>query len=505
MTSDNRIKSIAIVGGGTAGWMAAATLSRVLRDGACKITVIESPEIGTVGVGEATIPTILAFNKWLGFDENDLMRRTQATIKLGIEFRNWGTLGHAYFHPFGQLGKPIDMVSFHHYWLKLRQLGERTDIADYALSGVAARLGRFARPPQDMSLVLSSLAYAFHFDAALYGQFLREHAQARGVTRIERKIADVALRGDDGFIEAIVLEDGQRLAADFFIDCSGFRGLLIGQALNVGYEDWTHWLPCDRAVAVPCASAGEPVPYTRSTAREAGWQWRIPLQHRIGNGYVYCSAFISDGEAAAKLMADLDGRPLAEPRLLKFTTGRRRKFFDKNCLALGLAAGFLEPLESTSIHLIQSGISKLIGTFPDRGFSPLDADEYNRIALNEFDQVRDFIILHYFATERDDAALWNYCRTMPIPDTLRYKIEQFRGSGRVVLYGDELFTPTSWIAVSLGQNIWPRSYDRLVDLHDIDQVRVYVERMRSLLRHAAEGLPTHRAFIDANCRAAAAP
>jgi tryptophan 7-halogenase len=497
MMDGNRIRSIAIVGGGTAGWMAAATLARVLKG--VRITVVESPDIGTVGVGEATIPTILGFNKWLGFDEDDFMRRTQATIKLGIEFRDWSRLGHRYFHPFGPLGQPIEMVAFHHYWLKLKALGDPAPLADYSLNAVATRLGRFARPPRDPGLVASSLAYAFHFDAALYGQFLREFALARGVQRLERRIVDVELRGDDGFIAELVLENGEKIAADFFIDCSGFRSLLLGQALGVGYEDWSHWLPCDRAVAVPCDLGGDLSPCTRSTAHDAGWQWRIPLQHRIGNGYVYCSSHVNDDEAAATLLRNLDGRPLAAPRFLRFTTGRRKQIFHRNCLALGLAAGFLEPLESTSIHLIQSGISKLMGVFPDRTFNPDDLAEYNRVAIQEFDQVRDFIVLHYCATERSDSALWNYCRTMPIPETLRYKIDQFRSCARIVQYGDELFTPASFAAVAIGQNIWPSDYDRLVDFQDIDRVRAFAGRMRSLIADAAQRLPAHAEFI-ANLR-----
>ncbi len=498
---ENRIRKIAIVGGGTAGWMAAATLARVLRDGRTAITLIESPEIGTVGVGEATIPTILSFNRWLGLDENELLRRTQGTIKLGIEFRNWSRLDHTYFHPFGQLGTPIEMVAFHHYWLKLRSMGDSSPLTDYSLSGTAALLGRFARPVRDPKLVLSSMAYALHFDAGLYAQYLREFAQARGVQRLERKVMDVSLRSSDGFIESLLLDDGARVEADLFIDCSGFRALLIGDALKVGYEDWSHWLPCDRAVAVPSENTGAPALYTRSTAREAGWQWRIPLQHRTGNGYVYCSRHISDDAAAATLLANLEGKALAEPRALRFTTGRRKQIFHKNCLALGLSAGFVEPLESTSIHLIQSGISRLIGVFPGRDADPLDVAEYNRQAIAEFDQVRDFVILHYWATDRSDTPLWDYCRNMEIPDTLRYRVEQFRGAGRVVLAADELFTAPSWIAVSTGQNIWPKRYDRLVDLMDENEIRGRLAQLKGLIHRTAEAMPPHADFLAANCRA----
>lgn len=491
------IRSIAIVGGGTAGWMAAATLARVLRN-SCQITLIESAEIGTVGVGEATIPPLMAFIKWLGIDENDLIRKTQGTIKLGIEFRNWGRLGHTYFHPFGPIGLPLEMVSFHHYWLKLRELGDTSALTDYAPSAVAARLGRFARSGPNR---LFSLAYALHFDATLYAQLLRAYAETRGVRRIERNVTDVVLRGDDGFIDTLVLEDGKKVAADFYIDCSGFRGLLIEGALKTGYIDWTHWLPCDRALAVPCESIPDLAPFTRSTAHRAGWQWRIPLQHRTGNGHVYSSAFMSDDEATKILMENLDGSALAAPRKLLFTTGRRKKFFNKNCLALGLSAGFLEPLESTSIHLIQSGISRLMGVFPDRTFNPLDTDEYNRITIAEFEQVRDFIILHYCAMERTDSPLWRYCHTMEIPETLRYKIEQFRSSGRVVLYGDEVFTTANWAAVSIGQNIWPKRYDRLVDIHKVDDIKRHASQMRAGLLQMMQAMTSHRAFIDANCRA----
>jgi tryptophan halogenase len=347
----------------------------------------------------------------------------------------------------------------------------------------------------------SVFAYAFHFDASLYAEYLRGYAQARGVTRLERKVLNVELRSTDGFIQALQLDDGSKVEADLFIDCSGFRGLLIEQALQTGYEDWTHWLPCDRAVAVPCESAGALTPYTRSTARTAGWQWRIPLQHRIGNGYVYCSRHISDDEAAATLLANLDGRPRAEPRLLRFTTGRRKKFWNKNCIALGLASGFLEPLESTSIHLIQSGITQLAAIFPDRSFDPSDAEEYNRLQIDEFDKVRDFVILHYKATTRSDSPLWEYCRNMEIPEALTYRINLFRNSARVAFQDRELFVESNWLSILIGQGIWPRRFDPLANVMPLDAVKSQLLTLKTQIGQTAAGMPSHEEYIRAQCQA----
>ena len=493
------LRSILIVGGGTAGWMAAAALSRLIRSG-IRVTLVESDEIGIVGVGEATIPPIRTFNDMLGIDENDFVARTQGTFKLGIEFVDWLRPGHRYMHPFGRFGADMEGVSFHQLWMRHGAPGQAA-LEDYNLCAVAARMGRFSPPSPKPSSVLSTLAHAYHFDAALYARYLRSYAEARGVVRVEGKIDGVTLRGEDGFIESVALEGGRRIGADLFIDCSGFRGLLIEEALETGYEDWSHWLPCDRAVAVPCAQPGPPLPFTRSTARAAGWQWRIPLQHRIGNGYVYSSADCSEDEAAETLLANLDGEVLAEPRLLRFTTGRRRKQWNRNCVALGLASGFVEPLESTSIHLVQAGISKLLALLPDERFEPVLADEYNRLTQLQFEQVRDFIILHYKATERDDSDFWRRCAAMDVPETLARKIELFRANGRIFRHEDELFSESSWLAVLMGQGIMPARYDPLVDTLPAEPIRQTLARMAEVMRGAAETMPAHQDWIARHCAA----
>jgi tryptophan 7-halogenase len=500
MRTPEPIRSVLIVGGGTAGWMAAAALASAFK-GKLAITVAESDEIGIVGVGEATIPPIRTFNALLGIDEDDFVRATQGTFKLGIEFVDWTRPGHSYVHPFGAFGADMEAIKFHQFWLKQRACGDAAPLTDYNLCAVAGSTGRFTRPSNDPRSVLSTFNYAFQFDASLYGQYLRRYAEARGALRREGRIVEVTLRAEDGFIEGVTLADGATLEADLFIDCSGFRGLLIEGALKAGYQDWTRWLPCDRALAVPTQGVGAEKPYTRSTARPSGWQWRIPLQHRVGNGYVYSSAHVSDDEAADTLLANVDGKPLADPRPLRFTTGRRNKVWVKNCVALGLAGGFMEPLESTSIHLVQAGLTKLLALFPDRAFDPILSDEYNRLTNIQVEQIRDFIILHYKANERADFAFWRDCAAMEVPDTLARKIDLFRANGRLFRYEDELFAENNWLAVLTGQNVMPRTYDPLVDAVDAQGIEQTLRRMREAIAGAAAQMPTHAEFIARHCAA----
>lgn len=499
--NDHRIRNVVIVGGGTAGWMAAAAFSRFLNNGYTRIILIESEEIGTVGVGEATIPPLITFNGMLGINENEFIKATQGTFKLGIDFIDWGGLGERYFHPFGAFGRELHGVNFHQLYLRERERRPMPDISQYSMGAVAAAHGRFARASKEATSPIANMFYAFHFDAGLYARFLRTYAEGGGVQRIEGKIVEVALRAGDGFVESLKLANGQVIEGDLFIDCSGFRGLLIEESLKTGYEDWTHWLPCDRAVAVPSANVGDPDPYTRSTARKAGWQWRIPLQHRTGNGLVYSSEHMSDDEAECMLLDNLEGEPLASPRRLSFTTGRRRQAWNKNVVALGLSSGFIEPLESTSIHLVQSGIAKLLALFPDRRFNPVERDQFNDLMRDQTEDIRDFIILHYHATKRDDSEFWNRCRTMTIPDSLSRKMELFRAKGRSFRDGFELFTLPSWVAVMLGQNAWPDGYDPIADALDEEKVALELEQMRQSYLQTAQALPTHAEFIARCCAA----
>ncbi len=501
MTEDTCIKNVVIVGGGTSGWMVAAAMAKILKNNYCNIRLVESEDIGTVGVGEATIPQIQFFNKLLDLDEDEFVRKTQGTFKLGIQFVNWKQIGHKYIHAFGDVGKDIDSIQFYHYWLKMSQLGEAEELGEYTISGVASDKGKFMRPFDAGNSPLSNIAYAFHFDAGLYAKFLREYSEKRGVIRTEGKVVSTQLNINNGFIDAVILENGERIEGDLFIDCSGFRGLLIEQALHTGYEDWTHWLPCDRAIAVPCESAGDPTPYTRSTAHTAGWQWRIPLQHRIGNGHVFCSKYMSDDEATAILLKNLDGAPLAEPRLLKFTTGKRKQTWNKNCIAIGLASGFMEPLESTSIHLVQSAIARLLNFFPNKNFDQEDIDEFNRQSHFEVDKIRDFLILHYNATERDDSEFWRYCKNMSIPDALTQKIEQFKKNGRIFRNHNEMFSDLSWLEVMHGQGIRPRAYHPLVDVMPKDEIAKRLAGVKSVIDKSVDYMPSHSQFIADNCAA----
>jgi len=496
------VRNIVIVGGGTAGWMTAAAMSKLLGP-TCTIRLIESDEIGIIGVGEATIPHINEFNQALGIDEDAFLRATQGSFKLGIEFVNWSAVGERYIHGFGRVGQPGDALPFHHFWLRMAKLGKASALEAYSLNTAAPRQAKFMRARPEMAgSPMQDLVHAFHFDASLYARFLRGFSERNGVLRTEGKIAHVVQREPDGFIDALVMESGERIGGDFFIDCSGMRGLLIEQTLKAGYEDWSHWLPCDRAIAVPCESAGPLLPLTRSTAHSAGWQWRIPLQHRTGNGHVYSSRFMEQDEATSILMNNLDGAALAEPRMVRFQTGRRKQSWVRNCVAVGLASGFMEPLESTSIHLIQTAISRIVKFFPHAGFDAIDIAEYNRLTQQEYEYIRDFLILHYKTTARNDSAFWDYCRTMPIPDTLQRKMDLFGSNGRIHHEQDELFTEMSWLQVMVGQGLVPRAYHPFAELRPEAEVHAYLQNVEQVIARCVAAMPTQADFIAAHCKAA---
>jgi len=502
--NDQAIRRIVIVGGGTAGWMTAAPLSQVFGSPpggpanpvGCEIVLVESAEIGTVGVGEATLPSIRYFNDTLELNNAEFMRKTQASFKLGIEFKDWGHLGNRFFHGFGGFGPSIINRSSVAYWLRLNRQGGMPSYEEWSTATMMAQRNRFVLPEGGPPSAANSYSYAFHFDAGLYAAFLREYAQARGVKREEGTIVDVSLRPGDGFVTAVTLTDGRRIEGDLFIDCSGFRALLIEGVMKAGYHDWTHWLPCDSAQAVPCDKVLPLTPYTTSTARSAGWQWRIPLQHRTGNGHVYCSGYTSDEEAGRVLMHNLDGAPQGDPRQLRFKTGMRRRVWEKNVVAVGLSSGFLEPLESTSLSLIIHGVSSLVELFPDRRCEPHLVDEYNRKMARQYESIRDFIILHYKQTRRDDSEFWRYCAAMPIPDTLAHQMEIFRRNGRVAILDRDSFSEDSWLSLFLGLGIQPEGLDPMLAQVDEVTLREHFKRLHMAIAKTVDGMPDHAAYLD---------
>jgi tryptophan 7-halogenase len=491
-----------IAGGGTAGWIAAATLARFLGDCA-SITLVESDEIGTVGVGEATIPQIHNLLIGLGIDQTEFIQRTNASFKLGIEFVNWQRQGQSYIHSFGQVGRGVGLIPFRQLWLRGRGIGVSGDYGDYSYNVVAARENRFALNGGRASTG-GDLAYAYHLDATLFAQMLRDYAVEQGVTRVEGKIVSVERNDNNGDISRLNLDNGRQVLGDFFIDCTGFRSLLLGEALDVPFVDWSHWLPCDTALALPTKSGTKFRPYTQSIAQPAGWQWRIPLQHRTGNGHVFCSSFMSQDEAAHLLLANVEGEPLAEPRPIRFTTGHRREYWSHNCLALGLAAGFMEPLESTSIHLVQSGISRMLNLLPrDRENFDTARSKFNRLSEIEWERVRDFLILHYVINDRTGDPFWDHCRAIDLPATLFEKIELFREAGLFVREEDELFLDDSWGQVMIGQGIIPRSWSPLADNVPAEDLGPFLASLASSYRRQTDALPTHKDFIADNCAAGA--
>jgi len=493
---NQQVKKVVIAGGGTAGWMAAATLGKILGK-TLDITLVESDEIGTVGVGEATIPTMLTLHQILNIKEQDFVKAVQGTFKLGISFENWRDVNEDYIHSFGFTGKDHWAAGFQHFWLKGKQLGLSKDYGEYCTEWLAAQQNKFAVLPN------LTLNYAYHFDSSLYAKFLRALAEEHGVTRREGKIKRVHQHQTNGYISSLELENGECLEGDFFIDCTGFRGLLIEQTLNAGYDDWSHWLPSDRAVAVQTTSVGPPIPYTRSIAHEAGWQWRIPLQHRTGNGMVFASKFWSEDEATAKLLGNIEGERITEPRVIRFQTGTRRSHWKKNCVAIGLSSGFMEPLESTSIHLIQRSVIRLLQMFPLAGVREPDVAEFNQQMQFEMDNIRDFIVLHYYVTNRRDTAFWRHCSSMEIPESLKHRIDLFKQTGRVFKVPTELFGENSWIQVMLGQGLEPDAYHPIVNMMSDAELKDFLDGIERSAKNMVGQLPDHQRFISHYCAAKA--
>lgn len=497
-TQDKKIKKVVIAGGGTAGWMAAAAFAKLIGKN-LEVVLVESDEIPTVGVGEATIPTLHIFHQLLGIKEQDFMAATNATFKLGISFENWRDVNKDYIHSFGFLGQGCWAAGFQHFWLKGREQGIAADLGDYVPEHLGAREGKFA------VLAGQDLNHAYHLDAGLYAKYLREISEKHGAKRIEGKIAKVNLSPESGYIESLTLASGQVIDGDLFIDCTGFRGLLIEDALHTGFDDWSHLLPCDSAIAVQTKTVGNPVPYTRSIARDSGWQWRIPLQNRTGNGFVFCSKYMSDDEAKKTLLDNIEGERLNEPRVIKFKTGQRRKYWNKNCIAMGLSSGFIEPLESTGIHLFQRAIVRLLLMFPSQGINQSDVDEYNSQTKEEAENIKDFIILHYHLTDRKDTPFWRYCRSMDVPDTLKHRMKLFKESGQVFKKDEELFGETSWIQVMMGQGLMPEQYHPIVDMMGDDELRDFLQNIESGVRKKVKNWPDSNDFIKHYCPSVVKP
>ncbi len=490
---ENRLK-VVIAGGGTAGWLAASALAQQMGD-ALDITLVESAEIGTVGVGEATIPPMKTFHRLLRINEQEFMKATHATFKLGIHFEDWKKVGESYFHSFGETGKQTLITEFIHFWLKGRELGLAKQFGSYCVEFKAAMEGRFSTQSD------VKINHAYHLDAGLYAKYLKKIAMSGGVKNEEGKIVQVQQNNSTGFITALSLDSGKTINGDFFIDCTGFRGLLIEKTLKTEFEDWSHWLPCDRAVAVASECVEAPWSYTQSTAHKAGWQWRIPLQHRVGNGHVYASQFMSDDEAKKILLENINGPALTDPKLIRFKTGHRKESWKKNCLAIGLAAGFLEPLESTSLHLVQYSIEQLLNFFPTMDFDQEDINEYNKQTNFEFERIRDFIILHYKVTSRDDSDFWNYCRTMDIPKTLTQKINQYKKNGHIFRFENEMFDYPSWFQVMNGQGLTPQGYNPFVDVLSEQELEAAMTNIETVMRKSADFMPSHQDYINQHCKA----
>lgn len=498
--TNHAIKKLVIVGGGTAGWMVAA-LAGKLMGRQLSIELVESDQIGTVGVGEATIPPIQIFNKAVGIEENAFLKATQGTIKLGIEFQNWGAHGDSYMHAFGPVGRRLGMVPFHHYWLRAQAAGDTSGLWDYSFNQQAAYAGKYDRMAKIPGSPLDGLSHAFHFDAGLYAKFLRGGSKNFGIKRTEGLIEKVHQDSETGFVTSVELKGGTLVQGDLFVDCTGFRGLLIEETLKTGYEDWSHYLPCDRALAVPSENVGPPRPYTQSIAHSAGWQWRIPLQHRTGNGHVYCSEFISDDEATSVLLSNLEGESLKDPVIIPFKTGRRKKFWNKNVVAIGLSSGFLEPLESTSIHLIQQSLVRLMRMFPTSRFDQSNVDEYNNQVGFEFDVIRDFIILHYHVNQRTDSLFWQRCAQMEIPESLQHRLSLFWETGGIFRFNNELFAEPAWLQVLIGQGIKPKSFSQLArDISD-EELSGFFTDLKTIMAGGLKQLPSHQQYIDRHCAA----